>query len=83
VGKCVATSNIDVVIGVCPEMKDMLSQLPKTIEQHYFENKDGIVEFLLEKLLQKDDIVLIKGSHYSSKLYQVASELIKRGEIKK
>ena len=83
IGKCVATSNIDVVIGVCPEMKDMLSQLPKTIEQHYFENKDGIVEFLLEKLLQKDDIVLIKGSHYSSKLYQVASELIKRGEIKK
>jgi hypothetical protein len=31
--------------------------------------------------LQKDDILLIKGSHYGSKLFQVASELIKNGEI--
>ena len=83
VGKCLAENNIDIVIGVCEETKDMLAELPPSVEQYYFANKDGLIDFLLEKLLQKDDIVLIKGSHYSSKLYQVASELIKRGEIKK
>ncbi len=83
VGKCLANSNIDIVIGVCPETKDMLSELPKSTEQYYFENKDGLTEFLLEKLLQNGDNVLIKGAHYSSKLYQVASELIKKGELKK
>ena len=83
VGKCLANSNIDIVIGVCPETKDMLSELPKSIEQYYFENKDGLTEFLLEKLLQNGDNVLIKGAHYSSKLYQVAAELIKKGELKK
>ena len=80
VGKCLAENNIDIVIGVCEETKDMLAELPPSVEQYYFANKDGLTDFLLEKLLQKDDIVLIKGSHYSSKLFTVAAELIKKGE---
>ena len=79
IGKALAASDVDVVIGVCPETKDMLSQLPAKIEQHYFENKDGLDEFLLNKLLQNNDNVLIKGARYSSKLYQVAENLIKQG----
>ncbi len=80
VGKVVAQSGIDIVVGVCPEMKDMLAQLPDEMERHYFENKDGLVEFLLNNLLQNDDIVLIKGARYSSKLYTVAEALIKQGK---
>lgn len=80
IGKCLAESNIDVVIGVCEETKDMLAQLSEKTEQYYFENKDGLADFLLEKLLKNGDTMLIKGAHYSSKLYQVAAELIKRGE---
>lgn len=80
IGKAVAAAGLDVVVGVCPEMKDMLAQLPESIERHYFENKDGLDEFLLNKLLQNNDIVLIKGARYSSKLYTVAESLINQGK---
>ncbi len=80
IGQVVAQSNIDVVIGVCPEMKDMLAQVPDSKEKHYFENKEGLDEFLINKLLQNNDIVLIKGARYSSKLYQVAEALIEKGK---
>lgn len=80
IGQVVAQNNIDVVIGVCPEMKDMLAQVPDSKEKHYFENKDGLDEFLINKLLQNNDIVLIKGARYSSKLYQVAEALIEKGK---
>lgn len=83
IGKCLADSNIDVVVGVCPETLDMLAQLPKDKEQYYFENKDKVVEFLLKNLLQNEDIVLIKGARYSSKLYQVTAQLLEKGELKK
>ncbi|MBR1757077.1 MAG: UDP-N-acetylmuramoyl-tripeptide--D-alanyl-D-alanine ligase [Alphaproteobacteria bacterium] len=80
IGKVLAQSDIDIVIGVCPEMRDMLAELPPQKIQFYFENKDGVADFLLNKLLQNDDTILIKGARYSSKMYQVAEELIKKGE---
>lgn len=80
IGRTVANSSVDVVIGVCPEMKDMLAQLPADKKQYYFENKDGLDEFLLNNLLQNKDIVLIKGARYSSKLYQVTDCLLERGK---
>ncbi|MBO6280919.1 MAG: UDP-N-acetylmuramoyl-tripeptide--D-alanyl-D-alanine ligase [Alphaproteobacteria bacterium] len=79
IGKVLADTDIDIVIGVCPEMKDMLAQLPNSKQQYYFENKDGVAEFLLNKLLQNNDTVLIKGARYSSKMYQVTEELLKQG----
>ena len=79
IGKVLAATNIDIVIGVCPEMKDMLAQLPAQKTQFYFENKDEVADFLLNKLLQNGDTVLIKGARYSSKMYQVAEELIEKG----
>lgn len=81
IGQVLAQTAIDVVVGVCPEMQDMLSQLPKDKKQYYFENKEGLDDFLINKLLQNDDIVLIKGARYSSKLYQVAESLINQGKI--
>ena len=80
IGRVVAASDIDIVIGVCPEMKDMLAQVPDTKEKHYFETKDGVAEFLLNKCLQNNDIVLIKGARYSSKLYQVTDSLKMQGK---
>ncbi|MBR5483013.1 MAG: UDP-N-acetylmuramoyl-tripeptide--D-alanyl-D-alanine ligase [Alphaproteobacteria bacterium] len=77
VGKIVAESNIDIVIGIKPEMKDMLAQLPEHIQQYYFDNKDGLADFLQNKLLQNNDILLIKGARYSSELYKVTDELLK------
>ena len=82
IGAFIAKTSIDIVIGVCPETKDILAQLPPSIEQYYFENKDGVADFLLNKLLQNDDTILIKGARYSSKLYQVTEELLNRGTKK-
>lgn len=79
IGQELAKSNIDIVVGVCPEMKDMLAELPPRITQYYFENKDNVAAFLLNQLLQNKDIVLIKGARYSSKLYLVADELKEKG----
>ena len=81
IGKALAATDVDIVVDVCPEMKDMLAQLPDRTEKHYFENKEGLDEFLLNKLLQNNDIVLIKGARYSSKLYQVAESLIRQGDV--
>ena len=77
VGKLAAECKIDVVVGVKPEMKDMLAQLPPQTEQYYFENREGVVEFLQNKLLQNNDILLIKGARYSSELYKVTEALLK------
>ena len=79
IGQTLAQTNIDIVIGVCEEMKDMLACLPERIKQYYFEDKTNLVDFLLKELLQNEDILLIKGARYSSKLYQVADELIQKG----
>ena len=80
VGKTLAQSNIDVVIGVCPETQDMLQQLPKDKEQYYFASKDGVAEFLLNKLLQNGDTILIKGARYSSQVYKITEELLNKGK---
>lgn len=79
IGQVAAHSGLDVVIGVCPEMKDMLAELPSSVEKYYFEDKNGLDDFLLNKCLQNNDTVLIKGARYSSKLYQVTDSLIKQG----
>lgn len=80
IGKTVNATDVDVVIGVCPEMKDMLAQVDDSKEKYYFDNKDGLEDFLLNKCLQNNDIVLIKGARYSSKLYQVTDKLLEKGK---
>lgn len=82
IGQLLAQSSVDIVIGVCPEMKDMLGQIPSSKQTYYFDNKEPVTNFLCNKLLQNNDTVLIKGARYSSKLYQVAEDLIKQGAEK-
>ena len=82
IGQVLAASDVDVVIGVCEEMKDTLAQLNSQQKSFYFDNKDGLDDFLINKVLQNNDIVLIKGARYSSKLYQVTESLINSGAEK-
>jgi len=77
IGKLLAKTNINVVVGVCPETKDILGQLPASIKQFYFESADGLENFLSDELLDDGDVVLIKGSHYGSKLFQIVEKLLK------
>ena len=46
----------------------------------FYSSFAAVSSFLLNQLLQNEDIVLIKGARYSSKLYQVADELIEKGK---
>jgi len=75
VGQALKNNGIDVVIGVCAETKDMLAQLADGTERYYFDNVNGVSEFLQNEVLQDGDVVLIKGSHYSSQVYKVANDL--------
>ena len=77
VGKALKEFGIDIVIGVGEPVKDALMQLDKKTEQYYFETFDGVKEFLVNKVLQNNDVLLIKGSHYGSQVYKVAEGLIK------
>jgi UDP-N-acetylmuramoyl-tripeptide--D-alanyl-D-alanine ligase len=75
VGIALRENKIDVVIGVCEETKIVLGELADGTSKYYFENIDGLSEFLLSEVLRDGDVVLIKGSHYSSQVYKVANEL--------
>ena len=77
IGERLSGSSVDIAVGVCPEMKTMLAELRPDQEKHYFADKEGVAEFLLNNLLQNNDILLIKGARYSSKLYQVTDALLK------
>lgn len=79
VGKTIAETDIKIVIGVCPETKDILAQLDDSFETYYFENREGVDDFLLNNVLQDNDVVLIKGARYSSSLYKTVDNLIKLG----
>ncbi|MBR3662852.1 MAG: UDP-N-acetylmuramoyl-tripeptide--D-alanyl-D-alanine ligase [Alphaproteobacteria bacterium] len=81
IGDHLKKTDIDIVVGVCPEMKDMLARLGEDKIQYYFDNKENVADFLYNELLQNNDTVLIKGARYSSKLYQVTEELIKKGAL--
>ena len=75
IGLTLKENNIDIVIGVCEETKDILSELNPTTTGYYFEDYTQVTDFLLNNLLQDNDTILIKGSHYSSKVYMVANNL--------
>lgn len=75
VGKALKENDIDVVIGVCEETKDMLSELSEKTEHYYFPSIEGVSDFLQKDVLKDGDIVLIKGSHYSSQVYKAANDL--------
>jgi UDP-N-acetylmuramoyl-tripeptide--D-alanyl-D-alanine ligase len=75
VGQTLKENNIDIVIGVCEETKDILSELSPITERYYFDDHTEVSDFLITKLLKNNDTILIKGSHYSSKVYMVANTL--------
>ena len=78
VGQALRKNNIDMVIGVCQETEDVLAQLSSETEQHYFPDINGVSAFLMQNL-RDGDVVLVKGSHYSSQVYKAAADLKTKG----
>ena len=77
VGLTLKQENIDIVIGVCEETHDILNELSPSTERYYFANYTKVTDFLINNLLKENDTILIKGSHYSSKVYMIANDLKK------
>ncbi len=76
IGQLLKEEKIDVVIGVCEETKEMLKMLAPTTKQYYYPSIDGLTEFLINDILEENDIILIKGAHYSSQVFKIAKALI-------
>lgn len=76
IGKLIADSDIDIVIGVGPEAKFILDEVPDTKKKIFKETVDGLYEELTSGLLEANDIILIKGAHYSSRVFEVADKLL-------
>jgi len=76
-GKLLATLPLDLIIAVGAPMEDTLAQLPKTMKTMYQETKEGLAQHLLSDILKPDDVLLVKGSRWSSRVFEVVENLIK------
>ncbi len=77
VGKALVAADIDVVIGVGPEAKYVLEEVPDTKIKIFKKNVEGLYDELVSSVLKPGDIVLIKGAHYSSRVFEIAEKLLK------
>ena len=75
-GQTVAKTNIDIVIGVGQHTQLAFPHLSASQNTQYFESADLLNEEVLNELIKEDDVVLIKGSRYSSQVYQIVERLI-------
>lgn len=80
VGQTLKENNIDIVIGICEETKDILAQLSPSTKQYYFPSIEGVLDFLTNNILQNNDVILIKGAHYSSQVFKIANTLKEKYE---
>ncbi len=77
VGKTVAATDIDLVIAIGAPAKDILAELPSTKQTIYRDTIDGLADELVNNILEDGDIILIKGSHYGSRVFEVSEALLK------
>ncbi|MGI6525687.1 MAG: UDP-N-acetylmuramoyl-tripeptide--D-alanyl-D-alanine ligase [Bdellovibrionota bacterium] len=76
VGRVLAESTVDIVIGIGEETKAMLAEVPSPKDKIFQESVDGLFEVLTTKLLKEGDIVLIKGSHYASRVFELSEKFL-------
>lgn len=75
VGQTIAKTDIDLVIGIGEPTKDLLAESGK--ETIYRDNIAGLADELINNILKDGDIILIKGSHYASRVFEVSEALLK------
>lgn len=72
-GKAVDENKIDVLICVGKESKHIIEGAENTSEKHWFSSNDEAYHYL-KTILQKEDIVLVKGSN-SMRLKEIITKL--------
>jgi len=65
------------VIGVGPETKFMFEEIPDSVTKIYKDTIEGLYDELVGSILRPQDILLIKGAHYSSRVFEIAERLLK------
>ncbi len=76
VGQAAANTDIDIIIGVGEETKFILSEIGEEKTKIFKANTEGLYNELIGSILQPNDIVLIKGSHYGSRVFEIADKLL-------
>ena len=76
-GRALSDSDVDVVIGVGPETKFMFEEIPDSVTKIYKDTIEGLYDELVGSILRPQDILLIKGAHYSSRVFEIAERLLK------
>ncbi len=76
IGKLISGTDIDCVIGIGEKTKEILKYLPLHIEKIFKADIEGFFEDLKNNILRNGDIVLIKGSHYSSGVFEIVEQLL-------
>jgi UDP-N-acetylmuramoyl-tripeptide--D-alanyl-D-alanine ligase len=76
VGQAAANTDIDIIIGVGDETKFILSEIGEDKTKIFKANTEGLYNELIGSILQPNDIVLIKGSHYGSRVFEIADKLL-------
>ncbi|MDD3029262.1 MAG: UDP-N-acetylmuramoyl-tripeptide--D-alanyl-D-alanine ligase [Alphaproteobacteria bacterium] len=76
IGTQLAATDIDIVIGVGDETKALLDAVPETKTKIFRETACGLLEELETSLLQDGDLLLIKGAHYASRVFEIAAGLL-------
>lgn len=76
VGREAATAGLDIVFGVGLAARPLLEEAKKGCEVHYREDISGLAQHLRGEVLKDGDVILVKGSHHGSKVYQLVEELL-------
>ncbi len=77
VAEKIKQTDIDIVYGIGNYTDITINELQKTkIETEFFKNVDNFLSVINNKL-QDNDLILIKGSHYSSSVFKIVEFLTK------
>ena len=76
VGHAAAEARLDLVIGIGEHVRPLLKATQKTTETQFRPNIHGLTDELTSNILQDGDVLLIKGSRYSSRVFEVADALL-------
>ena len=76
VGEAASAAGLDMVIGVGADVKPLLKAAEQTSATEYRENAQTLADELT-KTLRDGDVLLIKGSRYGSRVFEVVDALIR------
>lgn len=76
VGEVAAKAHLDLIIGVGENVKPLLEAAGSSVKTAFHPSARGLAAELTERILKDGDVVLIKGSRYGSRVFEVVECLL-------